>query len=174
MLILQEVISAEQVQAVAAALDLPHGAISDFSPPVSITGNPLNSIEVAILSHSPIARAAEWDTTGRGQFGDDFPPRTSSDLVATEELAITIPMNDKFPAQGFLRVSLWRQGLRSKPFTRSRPAERAATPRTSSSRVSASYRQLASSWMATLASKLRQRSSSVATSASRRPAGRSG
>ena len=106
LLVLQEVISEDQVEAAAEALGVEHWAISDFSPPVSITNNPFGSLEVAVISRTPIARAAEWDTTGRGLAGDDFPPRTSSDLVAAEELPINLPVDDTIPARGFLRVDL--------------------------------------------------------------------
>ena len=92
-IVLQEIVSEEQVQAAAEALGLPHWAVSDFSPPTRITKNPYASLEVAVLSRTPLARAAEWDTTGRAAPGDGYPPRTSSSRVTTEELEIPLPMD---------------------------------------------------------------------------------
>ena len=104
-LILQEVISADQVEAIAAATGLQHWVISDFSPPPSITNSPFASLEVAILSTIPIQHAAEWDTTGQAENGDNFPPRPSSGGTLTEELAIDIGL-EAAPRRGFLRAEL--------------------------------------------------------------------
>lgn len=104
--ILQEVISEEQVAAIARGFGLDHWAISDFSPPVSITGAWFRSLEVAVISRTPIRRAAEWDPTGRAPNGDDFPPRLSHPAVATEELPINVAFAEETPDRGFLRVDL--------------------------------------------------------------------
>ncbi|ETX12922.1 hypothetical protein OCH239_15400 [Roseivivax halodurans JCM 10272] len=104
-LILQEVIDSAQVEAVADATGLGHWVISDFSPPEDVTNTPFASLEVAILSATPIVSAAEWDITGPAANGDNFPPRPSSTSVLTEELAIGIGLNTA-PARGFLRASV--------------------------------------------------------------------
>ena len=104
-LILQEVIAVEQVEAIAGALGMQHWVISDFSPPESITNNPFASLEVAIVSAAPIVHAAEWDTTGQAPNGDNFPPRTSSGSTLTEELPIEIGLNAA-PRRGFLRAEI--------------------------------------------------------------------
>ena len=105
-LILQEVISDEQVQAVAQALGHQHWVVSDFSPPLSVTGSPFGSLEVAVTSTVPIEAAAEWDPTGRAANGDNFAPRPSSELIVTEELELPSPMGDMSLDRGFLRVNL--------------------------------------------------------------------
>lgn len=104
-LILQEIIASAQVEAIADATGLGHWVISDFSPPEDVTNNPFASLEVAILSDTPIVSAAEWDITGPAANGDNFPPRPSSMSVLTEELAIGIDLNTA-PARGFLRASI--------------------------------------------------------------------
>lgn len=71
-LVLQEVISAAQVEAIAEGIGLEHWAISDFSPPPEITGAWFNSLEVAVISALPIEAAAEWDTTGNEANGDGY------------------------------------------------------------------------------------------------------
>src|SRR5918998_1656978 len=63
--IIEEVIETDQVAAIAKGLGLDHWVISDFSPPVSISGFWANSLEVAVISRRPFERVAEWDTTGR-------------------------------------------------------------------------------------------------------------
>ena len=103
---LQEVISEEQVQAAAQGFGLPHYAMSDFSPPVSITNAWFRSLEVAVLSRIPIMAAAEWDTTGREPAGDGFAPRVSAESITTEELPINVNFGDHQPSRGFLRVDL--------------------------------------------------------------------
>ena len=105
-LVLQEVISDEQVQAVAQALGHQHWVISDFSPPPSVTGSPFGSLEVAVTSALPIEGAGEWDPTGRAANGDDFVPRPSSELIPTQELAVPRPVGDLGLDRGFLRVDL--------------------------------------------------------------------
>lgn len=49
-LVLQEVVAQEQVEAAAEAGGFAHWAMSDFSPPVRITDGWWKSLEVAILS----------------------------------------------------------------------------------------------------------------------------
>jgi exonuclease III len=104
-LIIEEVISQEQVSAAAEALGFDHWVISDFAPPPNITNTPFASLEVAVISRFPIERAGEWDTTGQGPNGDNFPPRTSSALTLSEELEITIGLNSQ-PSRGFLRADI--------------------------------------------------------------------
>ena len=103
LLVLQEIVSEEQVEAAAEAVGMPYWAVSDFSPPVGITENPYASLEVAVLSRLPLVRAAEWDTTGRAAPGDGYPPRTSSSDLASEELEIPLAAGP-VPSRGFLRV----------------------------------------------------------------------
>lgn len=103
---LQEVISEEQVQAAAQGFGLPHYAMSDFSPPVSITNAWFRSLEVAVLSRLPITAAAEWDTTGREPAGDGFEPRVSAETTTPEELPISIDFGEDKPSRGFLRADL--------------------------------------------------------------------
>ena len=55
-LVLQEVVSEEQVAEIADGLGLSHCVISDFSPPVSVTGKWHESLEVAVVSRLPIER----------------------------------------------------------------------------------------------------------------------
>lgn len=109
-LAVQEVVSEDQVQAVAEGLGLDHWAISDFSPPVEITGKWYESLEVGVLSALPIASAAEWDLTGRKPNGDVYPPRLSSVSVASEELPLDLDLDleleKNVPSRGFLRVDL--------------------------------------------------------------------
>ena len=104
-LILQEVTAQEQVQAISDFVGMPHWVISDFSPPESITNNPFASLEVAIVSSEPLARAAEWDVTGQAPKGDNFPPRPSSAGTLTEELEIKIGL-EASPRRGFLRAEI--------------------------------------------------------------------
>ena len=103
---LQEVISEAQVQAAAQGFGLPHYAMSDFSPPVSITNAWFRSLEVAVLSRIPITAASEWDTTGREPAGDGFAPRVSAEAITTEELPINVDFGDHQPSRGFLRADL--------------------------------------------------------------------
>ncbi len=105
-LVLQEVISAEQVGEIAEAMGFPFWAISDFSPPLSITQNGYASLEVAVLSQIPMKSAVEWDTTGREPTGDGYRPRSSDQNLETAELDIKIPVGDPRPSRGFLRVEL--------------------------------------------------------------------
>lgn len=102
----QEVISEEQVAAIARGLGLEHWVISDFSPPVDITGAWFRSLEVAVISRLPLTAAAEWDTTGREPHGDDFPPRVSDEAVPVEETPINITFGEEVPSRGFLRADL--------------------------------------------------------------------
>lgn len=105
-LVIQEVIEAEQVAAIAEAAGMPHWVISDFSPPESITGDGFRSLEVAVLSRISIESAAEWDTTGRDPNGDGYPPRASDEEVFAEELAPPIVLSAVRPSRGFLRAVL--------------------------------------------------------------------
>jgi len=105
-LVLQEVISDEQVQAVAEALGHEHWVISDFSPPPSVTGSPFRSLEAAVTSALPIEGAGEWDPTGRAANGDNFVPRASSEASPTQELAVPHPVGELGLDRGFLRVDL--------------------------------------------------------------------
>lgn len=100
-LVLQEVISEEQVRAIAEGLGLDHWAISDFSPPVEITGGWYMSLEVAVVSAAPIAAAAEWDP-----HDDGYAPRLSLDAPASQELPRDLEFEDDVPSRGFLRVDL--------------------------------------------------------------------
>jgi hypothetical protein len=104
--IIEEVIETDQVAAIAKGLGLDHWLISDFSPPVSITGFWANSLEVAIISRIPFEHAAEWDTTGRQLAGDGFPPRASSEQVPSEEIPIVVAFGQSRPDRGFLRADL--------------------------------------------------------------------
>ncbi|MEM1428946.1 MAG: endonuclease/exonuclease/phosphatase family protein [Pseudomonadota bacterium] len=106
LLVIQEVIGSDQVASIAEATGLRHWAISDFSPPVSITGFGFRSLEVAVLSRVPIEQAVEWDTTGWEVSGDGHPPRVSSPEVVSSELPPPIPRSTVQPTRGFLRVSL--------------------------------------------------------------------
>ncbi|MGD8275763.1 MAG: endonuclease/exonuclease/phosphatase family protein, partial [Thiohalocapsa sp.] len=105
-LVLEEVISEEQVEAVADAMGLDHYAISDFSPPPEITGAWFASLEVAVISRLPIEGAAEWDTTGREPFGDTFGPRLSTEGIEPELLVLDVEFGETRPSRGFLRVDL--------------------------------------------------------------------
>ncbi|MEM0936033.1 MAG: endonuclease/exonuclease/phosphatase family protein [Pseudomonadota bacterium] len=105
-LVIQEVINSDQVAAVAEATGLRHWAISDFSPPVSITGFAFRSLEVAVLSRVPIEQAVEWDTTGWEVSGDGHPPRVSNPNAMAEELPPPISLTGPRPARGFLRTTL--------------------------------------------------------------------
>ncbi|MEM9811237.1 MAG: endonuclease/exonuclease/phosphatase family protein [Pseudomonadota bacterium] len=106
LLVLQEVISEEQVAAIAKAAGLDHWAISDFSPPVSITGNGFRSLEVAILSRQPMTGVAEWDTTGQEATGDGYPPRTSDPALLSVEDMVDVLLGEVRPSRGFLRADL--------------------------------------------------------------------
>lgn len=64
-LVLQEIVAEAQVQAAAEAGGFAHWAMSDFSPPVEISGVWWKSLEVAMLSRQPISAAGEWDISGR-------------------------------------------------------------------------------------------------------------
>lgn len=110
-LVLQELVEQEQVEAAAGAGGFRHWAMSDFSPPVHITGAWHKSLEVAILSRLPIEAVAEWDTTGPRPDGDRYPPRTSAPGRPTDSLRLKQDTGDPPPARGFLRVDLangWR------------------------------------------------------------------
>lgn len=104
-LIVQEVITQEQVSEIANAIGFDHWVISDFSPPPHITTSPYASLEVAVISRQPIERVGEWDTTGQAPNGDNFPPRTSSASTLSEELEITVGLNSR-PSRGFLRADI--------------------------------------------------------------------
>lgn len=104
-LVLQEVISSQQVAEIADELGFEHWAISDFSPPVEVTGKWFASLEVAVVSRSPFSSVAEWDTTGRLPTGDPYNPRTSDPQVPTESLELDLAIADEErPSRGFLRV----------------------------------------------------------------------
>lgn len=103
--VLQEVISADQVEAAANALGMTHWAISDFSPPISITNFAFASLEVAVISNMPMTAVGEWDITGAGPNGDNFPPRTSNAATLSQELPISVGLSTA-PRRGFLRVDL--------------------------------------------------------------------
>lgn len=105
-LVLQEVIDAAQVQAAAAAGGFPNWAMSDFSPPVRITGAWHESLEVAILSRLPIESAVEWDPTGRRPEGDGHPPRISDAAAPARERRIDVGTGGPPPSRGFLRADL--------------------------------------------------------------------
>ena len=80
-LILQEVISADQVEAAATAIGLLHWAISDFSPPVGVTNNPFGSLEVAAMRATHRRSGRRWrclrpPLAGAGRA--HLPPRASS------------------------------------------------------------------------------------------------
>lgn len=106
-LVLQEVISSEQVAEIADEIGFNHWAISDFSPPIGVTGKWFASLEVAILSRAPFFKVVEWDTTGRLPTGDPYDPRVSDPAVPTESLDLQITMSDgERPSRGFLRVDL--------------------------------------------------------------------
>lgn len=106
-LVLQEVISSEQVSEIAGEIGFDHWAISDFSPPVEVTGKWFASLEVAILSRTPFSKVAEWDTTGPFPTGDPYDPRVSDTTVPTESLDLGLTISDgERPSRGFLRVDL--------------------------------------------------------------------
>ncbi len=105
-LILQEVISENQVKAVADGLGLEHWVISDFSPPVSITGKWYRSLETAIVSRLPIRAAMEWDATGSGENGDGYAPRISNPDLPSQEIAVSVDTADIRPSRGFLRADI--------------------------------------------------------------------
>lgn len=105
-LVLQEIISQDQVAVVAEAFDLEYHVISDFSPPPNITGSGFRSLEVAVLSRLPITAAMEWDTTGQEPTGDGFPPRVSSDNIVSEEVLVEVNFGESRPSRGFLRADL--------------------------------------------------------------------
>jgi endonuclease/exonuclease/phosphatase family metal-dependent hydrolase len=76
---------------------------------VAITGAWFRSLEVAILSRTPIRFAGEWDPTGREPMGDGFAPRLVADAdVDAAELPIDIEIGEELdiPDRGFLRVDL--------------------------------------------------------------------
>ncbi len=101
-LVLQEVISSQQVAEIADRLGYTHWAISDFSPPISVTRKWFKSLEVAILSDEPFSHVAEWDTTR-----DNYDPRVSDTSVTTETLSLALTLDsDTQPSRGFLRVDL--------------------------------------------------------------------
>ena len=99
-LALQEVISEEQVRAIAEGLGLEHWAVSDFSPPVRITGAWHRSLEVAVVSVLPIESAAEWDA-----HNDGYAPRLPAGQ-GSEELQLGLDLEQDVPSRGFLRVDL--------------------------------------------------------------------
>lgn len=105
-LVLQELVSEAQLQAVAKTNGFRDWAMSDFSPPVAITKAWHKSLEVAVLSRLPIESVAEWDTTGRKRNGDGHPPSRSASGVPTRELRIKVKTSDPPPPRGFLRVDL--------------------------------------------------------------------
>ncbi|MCF6445699.1 endonuclease/exonuclease/phosphatase family protein [Nereida sp. MMG025] len=106
-LVLQEVISSEQVSEIAEEIGFDHWAISDFSPPIEVTGKWFASLEVAILSRTPFSKVVEWDTTGRLPTGDPYDPRASDTTVPTESLDLELTISDgERPSRGFLRVDL--------------------------------------------------------------------
>lgn len=110
-LVIQEVISSQQVAEIAEKIGFDHWAISDFSPPVEITGKWFASLEVAVISRMPFVKVAEWDTTGRLPNGDPYNPRSSDTSVPTESLDLGLTINDgERPSRGFLRVDL-KDGL---------------------------------------------------------------
>lgn len=101
-LVLQEVISSQQVAEIADRLGYTHWAISDFSPPISVTGKWFKSLEVAVLSNEPFSHVAEWDTTT-----DKYDPRVSDTAVTTETLSLSLTLDPVAqPSRGFLRVDL--------------------------------------------------------------------
>ncbi|WP_462322421.1 endonuclease/exonuclease/phosphatase family protein [Halochromatium sp.] len=106
LLVLQEVIAKDQVQAAAEAGGFRHWAMSDFSPPVEITGAWHQSLEIAVLSRLPIESVSEWDITGRRPEGDGHPPTVSTVSIPTHERRIDIKIQEPRPARGFLRVDL--------------------------------------------------------------------
>ena len=107
LLVLQEVIADDQVQAAAEAGGFAHWAMSDFSPPIEISGAWHKSLEVAVLSRLPIESAAEWDTTGRRPEGDGHPPLVSAPTTPTQERPVGLKIPDDLrPPRGFLRVDL--------------------------------------------------------------------
>ena len=106
-LVLQEVISSEQVSEISEEIGFDHWAVSDFSPPIEVTGKWFASLEVAILSRTPFSKVVEWDTTGRLPTGDPYDPRVSDTTVPTESLDLQLTMSDgERPSRGFLRVDL--------------------------------------------------------------------
>jgi len=105
-LVLAEVIDEAQVEAAAEAGGFAHWAMSDFSPPVSITGAWYQSLEVAILSQIPIEALAEWDLTGRKPAGDGYPPRASEAALPSREIRVDVETGDPAPSRGFLRADL--------------------------------------------------------------------
>jgi len=105
-LMLQEVVSVEQVAAAARGMDLGHYAISDLAPPTSITGAWHESLEVAVASRLPLEGVAEWDTTGREPYGDDHPPRTSAEGIESRSLTLAVDLGEARPTRGFLRADL--------------------------------------------------------------------
>lgn len=106
LLVLQEVIAEDQVRAAAKAGGFAHWAMSDFSPPVEISGAWHKSLEVAVLSRLPIEAASEWDTTGRRPEGDGHPPQVSAPNIQTYEGRIDVETGNARPSRGFLRVDL--------------------------------------------------------------------
>lgn len=105
-LMLQEVVSADQVAAAARGMGLEHYAISDFAPPTAITGAWQESLEVAIASRLRLESVAEWDTTGREPHGDGYPPQTSGAEVQAVSLTLAIELGEQRPTRGFLRANL--------------------------------------------------------------------
>jgi endonuclease/exonuclease/phosphatase family metal-dependent hydrolase len=105
-LVLQEIVSQDQVQAAAAGGGFAHWAMSDFAPPVAVTGAWHQSLEVAVLSRLPIETAAEWDTTGRKRRGDGHAPRLSARDGPGHELRMDAVAGEPPPARGFLRADL--------------------------------------------------------------------
>ena len=104
-IVLQEVISLEQVARIAEKIGFEHWAISDFSPPVEITEKWFASLEVAVLSRTPFVKVSEWDTTGKLPNGDAYDPRSSDPDVPTESLDLGLTISDaERPSRGFLRV----------------------------------------------------------------------
>jgi endonuclease/exonuclease/phosphatase family metal-dependent hydrolase len=105
-LVLAEVIDEAQVAAAAEAGGFAHWTMSDFSPPVAITGAWHESLEVAILSDRPFSLVSEWDLTGRKPNGDGYGPRASDARLSSRERAIRVDTGDPSPSRGFLRADL--------------------------------------------------------------------
>ncbi|KAE9625502.1 endonuclease/exonuclease/phosphatase family protein [Parasedimentitalea maritima] len=106
-LVIQEVISSQQVSEIAEKIGFEHWAISDFSPPIEVTGKWFASLEVAVVSRTPLVAVAEWDTTGRLPNGDPYDPLSSDPSVPTESLDLGLTIVDgERPSRGFLRVDL--------------------------------------------------------------------
>lgn len=105
-LVLQEVVAVEQIEAAAEAGSFAHWAMSDFSPPVEITEAWWKSLEVVMLSRIPITAASEWDISGYQPQGDGYPPRVSPEGIPSTERAISASPGRPPPWRGFLRADL--------------------------------------------------------------------